>query len=771
MTLFALALFWLLGIALAAHVSLTAAEWLLLAGLSLAALVLLRRRHSARAFGLLLMLFLGATRYQAHQKLPAGDDVRRWNDTGNRILLTGMIAAYPDRRDAYTGLRVRVESIAHDGGEEPAQGMVLVYASRLGDWAYGDWVKASGALETPPEFPDFSYRGYLARQGIHSQMPLADVTRLGTGYGNPLLQRVYVYRAHAEHVLHLLFPEPEASLLCGILLGIESGIPADLRRAYNVTGTAHIIAISGFNIAIIAGLLGRLFTRWLGARRGSLAALLGIAVYTVLVGASASVVRAALMAGIATLGQRIGRQGDALAGLGAAALVMTAADPDTLWDVGFQLSFAATLGLVLYAEPLKQAFVHAVARWIDETRALRVAGPVAEYGLFTFAAQVTTLPLTAVYFHRLSLVSWIANPCVLPAQPAGMILGGLAALVGSLWLPAARPLAWIAWPLVAYSNRAVEWFAQWPAASLPLGRVGPFVVGAYFALLFGWTLGGTWLRSRWPKLILPRASASAALAGLACASIFVWRAAADQPDGLLHVTILNTGGAILVQSPAGRAVLIDSGPSPVALADALGQRLPLHASGIDVLVLTGSPSESCAGLQDLEARYPIGLALVPLQASTPGCRAAEARLTTAGTRFARASPGMGLDLGAGARLDLLASDPGLVLSLTFDRARYVLPLGVNPETLGALLDSGELPQTQVLVLANSGYAAVNPPSLFERAQPQIVVIPVEADNQQGLPSPEVLEAVEGLTVLRTDVNGWIEFRTDGRKLWVEAEHP
>lgn len=773
MTLFALALVWLLGIGLGAQVPLSVPQWLLLAALCLAASLLLRRRRSALALGLLLVLLLGATRYQANLEPPASDEIRWLNDTGEMVRLTGIIVDYPDERDSYTGLRVRVEMMEQHGASHPAQGVALVYASRRTEWAYGDRVEALGRLETPPVFPDFSYRDYLARQGIHSQMPLASVTRLESGCGNPVLHWVYGYRARALAVLRALIPEPEASLLAGILLGIESGIPASLRQAYNTTGTAHIIAISGFNIAIIAGLFSRLFTRWFGARRGSLAALAGIAVYTVLVGASASVVRAALMAGLAIVAQRTGRQGDALAGLGAAAMAMTAANPYTLWDVGFQLSFGATLGLVLYADPLKAAFVRTVGRWTTSERATRLAGPVGEYALFTLAAQVTTLPLTAAYFHRLSLVSWIANPLVLPAQPAVMVLGGLATLAGSIWLPLGRPLAWIAWPFVAYTNRAVEWFAGWPSASLPLGNVGPLLVGLYFALLFGLTLGGGWLRSRWPQVRFPGVRTSTGLASLAIASVFVWHAAVDRPDGLLRVTVLDVGGggAVLVQSPSGRAVLIDSGPSPVALAEALGRRLPLHASAIDALVISGSPSETCAGLQDLEGRYPIALALVPMEIHAAGCRAAEAVLVAPGTRFIRAVSGMALDLGAGARLEVISSDPGLVLTLVHGRARFLLPLGATPELVKALMRSGDLAPAQVLVLADSGYAAVNPSELFERIQPRVVVIPVEAENTRGLPSPEVLAALEGLTVLRTDLNGWIAFRTDGERLWVEVEQP
>jgi len=407
-------------------------------------------------FAALLVLFLGAARFQSNLQSPATDDVRWLNDSDRAVQLTGVVADYPDVRDAYTGLRLRVQQITVDGEPQPAQGLVLVYADRLTAWAYGDVVEAFGRLETPPEFPDFSYRDYLARQGVHSQMPRAGIKRLASGHGNPVLQRVYAYRSRAQAVLRSLVPEPEASLLSGILLGIETGIPADLRQAYNATGTAHIIAISGFKIAIIAGLFGRLFTRWFGARRGTLAAVLGIAVYTVLVGAGASVVRAAVMAGLALTAQRLGRQGDALAGLGAAGIGMTLVNPYTLWDVGFQLSFGATLGLVLYADPLKAAFVRAIGRWVTSERAAQIAGPLGEYALFTLAAQVTTLPLTAAYFHRLSLVALVANPVVLPAQPAVMVLGGLATLAGTVCLPLGRPLAWMAWPVVAYTNRVVE---------------------------------------------------------------------------------------------------------------------------------------------------------------------------------------------------------------------------------------------------------------------------------------------------------------------------
>src|SRR3972149_6215029 len=237
--------------------------------------------------------------------------------------------------------------------------------------AYGDGSRATGRLETPPVFEDFSYREYLARQGVYSLMSRAEVTRMAAGQAGPLLRAVFALRQRGLRVVHALFPEPEASLLAGILLGVESGIHPELRQAFNDTGTTHIIAISGFNITLLAGLVVSLFGRWLGPRRGAVAAGIAIAIYALMVGADPAVIRAAIMGGLALTARLLGRQTHAMASLGAAALAMTALNPLILWDVGFQLSFAATLGLVLYADPIAQRFLGLASRWMDPRRAAR----------------------------------------------------------------------------------------------------------------------------------------------------------------------------------------------------------------------------------------------------------------------------------------------------------------------------------------------------------------------------------------------------------------
>jgi competence protein ComEC len=403
MTLFWHGTAWLSGIAAGRIFELRVWEWMTLTALSLAASVVFRRERGWRwLFAYATVATLGAARFVSAIPVLDADHIAKYNDCGRYLTVTGVIEDFPDVRDNYVGLRIEAETLRVGwGGSRRTNGLVLVRAPLHGTYDYGDRVRVSGYLETPPEFEDFSYREYLARQDVLSLMNRASVERLASRRGNPILQLIFDYRSRALETVYSLFPDPEASLLAGILLGIESGISAEVRDEFNATGTTHIIAISGFNITIIAGLFVSMLGRWLGARRGALAAGLAILVYTVLVGADAAVVRAAIMGGLVLAARRLGRENDGLTALAISAVVMTLIKPLVLWDVGFQLSFAATFGLMLYGERLHNAFVRFTSRWLPPDRSERLARPVSEFVLFTLAAQVTTLPLMALYFNRL----------------------------------------------------------------------------------------------------------------------------------------------------------------------------------------------------------------------------------------------------------------------------------------------------------------------------------------------------------------------------------
>ena len=491
MILFFGGIVWLFGIAIGSFSSTTSTQLATLTALSAFFLVVYFSRWVRWVFLGLLVFFIGMGRMQMHTKDLPNDHIAHLNDQTGRVSVTGWIVDDPDERDRYVGLRIRAEMLSTPGSQVtiPAEGDFLAQASRFGGWEYGDRVRATGYLQTPPNEIDFSYRDYLARQSIYSIMPSASIKTIQGQAGNPLVRWIYQYRNRALDRIYQLFPDPEASLFAGILVGVESGISSEVRSAFDRTGTTHIIAISGFNISILTALFLTIAKRWFGVRAGILIAGVSIAVYTVLVGADAAVVRAAIMGGLTLLALRMGRQTMGMASLAAAAILMTAIEPYVLWDVGFQLSFAATLGLILYGPSLEQSFERwAATRLASKQSARSLTKPVAEFLLFTLAAQLTTIPITAFYFRRFSLSSVLANPAILPAQPPLMILGGLATIAGTIWMPLGRILAWIAWPFASFTIRTVSWFSDLPLASLTLDPVSPFSIALFYAALFGLTV-------------------------------------------------------------------------------------------------------------------------------------------------------------------------------------------------------------------------------------------------------------------------------------------
>jgi len=770
---------WFAGIALSEAIGLLPWQWLSLAGVALLGALLSRRLPRYRALlSLLLSFFLGAARYESARPALDANHIATYRDSGRSISLIGTVVSPPERRETYVALRVEARSLAEREGVpgRPVHGLVLVHTSSYERWAYGDLVAVRGRLESPPIFESFSYQEYLARHAIYVWMPRAEATRLARRSGSPILQAVNDYRALALQRVELLFPEPEASLFAGILLGEDSQIRPSIREAFNRTGTSHIIAISGFNLTIIASVFLSLFGRWLGVRRGALLAALAIAFYTLLVGASASVVRAAIMAWLAILARRLGRQSDGLASLAFASGAMTLINPFTLWDIGFQLSVAATLGLILYTDPLRAWSQRILTRWLKPSQAERLADPLSEFVLFSLAAQVTTLPLIAFYFQRVSLISLLANPIVLPAQPALMILGGLAVLLASLWTPIGQLLAWLAWPFAAFTIRFVELFSTWPSASSDLGDVAPALVAGWYLALFALTAILRVPPERRPRLIgilssirIPHAPVLIVLAAL---SVFLWRQLRDRPDGLLRISILDVGAgeAVLVETPHGRSVLIGGGPSPTALAEGLGRRLPLVERRLDWVVIGGSSDDKIAGLLGVFGRARVGAVLLGAPSGGAAYRQLLRELEDCDCAVHHAEVGQALELGEGARLEVLAlGERGAALLLSWRNASFLLAPGADPSLVRALSLHTSTGAVTAALLPDGGAEAVNPREWLSHIDPLVALISVEADGPRGLPSPEVLQALSRRTLLRTDLNGWIELTTDGTRLWIEAE--
>ncbi|MEW6083384.1 MAG: ComEC/Rec2 family competence protein [Chloroflexota bacterium] len=724
---------------------------------------------------LLPALILGSARYQL--SIPNFDafHIAFYNDRNYDLLITGYLVEPPDYRDAYTNLRLRVTNVDTGDRNLEAGGLLLARVDANQIFHYGDVIRLRGKLKTPPENEDFSYRDYLAAQHIHSYMSSAEVTVLPGNGGNPISAALYALKERSLANIYRIFPDPESSLLAGILLGVDTGLTKELQQAFKDTGTAHIIAISGFNISIIAGIFVTLFSRFFGLRWGAALAVFGIVFYTILVGGDAAVVRAAVMGSLALFARQIGRRQFALNTLLAVALFMCLWNPLYVWDVGFQLSFFATLGLILYAEPFSQFAARVLTRYFPLSTVEKAIQPLSDFVLLTFAAQLTTIPIMAYHFKRISLVSFIANPFILPAQPAVMILGGVAVFLSLVWIPLGQLAAWIALPFVAYTIRIVELFDRVPHGTLFLGDFSIGFVILFYAALLAVTFGGSKF-GEWIQAARERAGAvgaGSAILVLSLALLLIWRAASAFPDRLLHITFLDVGSAdaVFIKTPSGKSVLVNGGPSVTILSDELGRRMSTFDRGLSWLVVASTEEDQVAALPRVLERYPPENVLWSgnEQGSFPS-RVLDEYLTLQGIPVTLAERDQILDLGDGATLKILTTGSrGSVLLIEWKNFRTLLPVGMSFEALDELQNGASVGPVSVLSLADSGYAPSNPPDWIANLNPELIVLSVAAGDINGMPDSETLETVKAYSLLRTDLNGWIEITTNGEQMWVNVE--
>ncbi len=785
MTLVYLAAAWLAGIALA---KIGYLPWQALPVLGLAAFLgLLLWRDSVRVRqGALcaLALALGVGRFLLATPHFDETSLATYNDAG-WVTLEGVVVGEPDEREHYINLRVRAERLTLPGDVElDVGGLVLVKADRYPQRRYGDRVRVEGLLETPPVFEEFSYQEYLARQGIHSLIQRAQVTPLAENQANPLLYYLFIFKRYAQSVIARILPEPQAALLTGILLGVETGIPADLMDDFSATGTTHIIAISGFNITIISGIFAGLAKRLFDERRAVWVAIAGVMVYTIFVGASAAVLRAALMGILYLWGQHLERPTFAPVSLAAAAIGMTAQNPYVLWDVGFLLSFAATVGLVLYTESLEKVFERALTRFTSVERAQKIVGLINEALIVTLAAQITTIPIILHYFGRLSIVTLLTNFLILPVQSFIMIWGGVAMLSGLVFLPLGQVVGWVAWVFLTFTIEVVRLTARAPYASVPV-KMGAGMVFAYYALLAAltwWSAQSKERRSelwaRFSSRLQTKALAGATIILLALV-FFAWR---SLPDGRLHVVFLDVGqgDAIFIQTPSGKQVLVDGGPSETQLLSQLGRQMGFWDRTLDVVILTHPDSDHITGLTPVLERYQVDTVIYrEMGCESEICEYWLQLLAAEGAMVYQGETGLRLALDDGLSMTVLhpgtellegANNNSVVTRLAYGQVSVLLPGDIEAEVEQQLAAEGAGLASTVLKAAHHGSCSSTTQAFLDAVGPEVVVISVGAENRFGHPCAEVLERLAELPVYRTDEHGAVEIVSDGARVWVETEH-
>ena len=700
-------------------------------------------------------LALGGLRFMTAQPVITDADLGWYNNTTS-YRLTGVIQAPPEKSEKTVTLVVAFEEMATlDGGDpRPIRGQAKVRLTSGQSWRYGDRIELEGSPIAPQDSAGFSYSDYLARRDIFTELNYPKARLVARDAGSPFWAVVYEVREQCIQTVNQLLPQPEAALLAGILLGSVRDLPQSVVKAFQDTGTAHIIAVSGFNIAIVSGLFIQILSRLMRARYAVPLTILAISAYSLLTGATPSVVRAAIMGGVGLIGPLLGRRQAGVNTLIFTAGVMGLLSPSLPWDISFQLSFAATLGLVLFADPLQRGFTQWARHFISAPLAHRLAGPVGEYFLFTLAAQIFTLPISAVHFGRVSLSAVLANPLVLPVQPLAMILGSLALVLGLAFFPLGQIAAWLCWPLLAFTIRIDELLATLPFGAFSLGQISLALIAVYYALLIGLALPA--MRRVLCRVWKP--ALSIVLAGLLAAGL--WRSALAAPDGRLHLDVLNLpdGPAILLRAPDGQTWLLNGSSQTDALADALGRRLPLLESHLDGLLLTTHSAAPLQGLGALLAHYsPHQLAVSSLLPGTAASRRLIAQVKTQGGKVVTLEPGVRIDLSKGVDLRILAdASGGSAVWIDWNRFHCLLPGGVPLTGLDAAARA-ELSGLSLLLLSPVDLSIQDAQAWQDTLQPPTVIA---VPGDQPLP--------EGWISLEPGIRA-VSLVSDGEQLWIERQ--
>jgi competence protein ComEC len=599
--------------------------------------------------------------------------------------------------------------------------------------------------------------------------------------------------------------EPEGGLATAILIGLRDRVDRNLAAAFTTAGVSHIVAISGWNIAIVAATVAALLRGFVGRRRRAVITIGAIVAYTLFAGASPSVVRAAFMSGVALMAIESGRGSRVMVSLAWAISIMLLLDPGTAGDVGFQLSAAATAGLVAWATPL--------TRRIGE-RFPRLPGGLRDTLGVSLAAQAATLPIALLTFGRLSLIAPAANLVAVPLVPPAMAAGALAFVAG--WMAVAGAPVWLtgllalpAQLLLVALVAVVQLAASVPGANetLPFpANVGAAAVAGLLLVRMHRALsgpdarqarqrkrsGGTGKPPGGARGSPGRARQRWALAG----AVFVIAAAgsvvAARPDGSVHVIVLDVGqgDSILLEGDRGSRVLVDGGPDANVLMTALDRYVPLWDRRLDAIVLTHPHDDHVAGLVAVVERYRVGRAFESgWPATTPTYEAWKAALSSNGLRAERLSAGQTLRLDD-ATLEVLwpddgatrpssldpnatdnrkANDASIVLLGDYEGRRFLLTGDVEDDVDPILLGRG-LPAVDMLKVAHHGSATASSDDLLAAIHPSAAVVSVGANNRYGHPNAGTMARIRAhsRTALRTDQAGTVETTLDRTAVTVTA---
>ena len=765
--------FFCLGIVVNRYCPLHLAVWLVLAGAAFFVnLGLLFSRGRIHPAVFLLCVVLAGSFWHGLSRYP--ENIYQ-DMAGRAVEGEGTILSYPRTGEYNTAFTVGVLRLAADGKEMPGLEKLLIKVRSNRFTAYpGNRISFRGELVLPGESRnpgEFNYREYLAHQGVFYEIRCSPDDLIVSEAKRSIRTLAARGREKVAGELDRTLPATEKWLLLGLLFGDISGIPAEEWEGYERAGVLHLFAVSGFNVAFVLGIVWFFISfvspAPLWRLLWGIPALLG---YFLLVGWTASIVRASLMALLGLFALLLGRRKDIYTGLALAALVIMIVSPGELFLASFQLSFTATAGIVYLAPHLEK---------LGWGKVFSAAA----------AAHLATLPLMALCFNQVSLVAPFLN--ILAATVSGFAT--VIALTGCLlvWtvVSLAEPLFVTAGSMMYYMSRMIllaAWpsWAAWSVTSPPV----PVVLVYYVLLIF------IPYYPRFRPLLNSIPVNYKFLAGLFLLLTLIvsyW----PQP-GRMEVVFLDVGqgDSIFLKTPGGRTALLDGGGTPESAYPVASNvvRPYLRRRGldkVDMMIMSHPHLDHSEGLLEILPYVSTGVFFW-----------ADAGINPEGTKPGEAGDAIGMELrrlcqekriavrelSAGQRINLdgqvyidvlhpasgdktAGNNHSLVLQVVYKDVKWLLTGDIEQEAIAAIVSRHQALGSDVLKLPHHGSISSYSPEFYERVNPRAVVASV-GFNVFNQPHPEVAGYFQerGIPFFTTVENGAVTTFSDGSRIWVRT---